>query len=133
MAHHCRFARPVLDLSRTSKMYGVGLGLHLLGSFVDHQGFDGVILGSPDAGYHFEFTYCRRHPVAPRPTPEDMVVLYIPNAAEWSETCARMMAAGFARRPAFNPYWDRCGATFEDPDGYLTVLQNESWASPART
>ena len=26
-----------------------------------------------------------------------------------------------------NPYWDKCGLTFEDPDGYRIVLQNEGW------
>jgi len=28
---------------------------------------------------------------------------------------------------AFNPYWDRKGLTFEDPDGYRVVLENEEW------
>ena len=28
---------------------------------------------------------------------------------------------------AFNPYWDRKGKTFEDPDGYRVVLQQASW------
>jgi hypothetical protein len=29
---------------------------------------------------------------------------------------------------AFNPYWDRDGVTFEDPDGYRIVLQNAAWS-----
>ncbi|WP_416171653.1 hypothetical protein [Haematobacter missouriensis] len=29
--------------------------------------------------------------------------------------------------PSFNPYWDRGGRTFEDPDGYRVVLQNAAW------
>jgi len=28
---------------------------------------------------------------------------------------------------AFNPYWDKNGKTFEDPDGYRVVLQRASW------
>jgi hypothetical protein len=39
-----------------------------------------------------------------------------------------MLAAGFVPVPSFNPYWDRAGLTFEDPDGYRVVLQNA--ASP---
>jgi len=27
----------------------------------------------------------------------------------------------------FNPYWDKKGRTFEDPDGYRVVLQNAEW------
>lgn len=38
-----------------------------------------------------------------------------------------MQAAGFAPVPSVNPYWDRQGATFEDPDGYRVVLQNGEW------
>ena len=34
---------------------------------------------------------------------------------------------GFDPVPAFNPYWDRAGLTFEDPDGYRTVLQHAAW------
>jgi hypothetical protein len=28
---------------------------------------------------------------------------------------------------AFNPYGDKHGETFEDPDGYRGVLQNTVW------
>jgi hypothetical protein len=38
-----------------------------------------------------------------------------------------MLTAGFSPVPAFNPYWDRNGKTFEDPDGYRIVLQNAAW------
>jgi hypothetical protein len=34
---------------------------------------------------------------------------------------------GYAAVASFNPYWDRLGLTFEDPDGYRVVLQHESW------
>lgn len=30
---------------------------------------------------------------------------------------------------AFNPYWDRLGLTFEDPDGWRVVLQNDAWSA----
>jgi hypothetical protein len=28
---------------------------------------------------------------------------------------------------SFNPYWDKKGKTFEDPDGYRVVLQHAAW------
>jgi hypothetical protein len=40
-----------------------------------------------------------------------------------------MRDAGFAPVSSFNPYWDRDGLTFEDPDGYRAVLQNAPWDS----
>lgn len=124
---HARIARPVGDLPKAVEMYRRGLGLRILGSFEDHAGFDGVMLGHPGSGHHFEFTRCRRHPVAPGPTAEDLVVYYIPEAGRWEAACARMLAAGFRQVASFNPYWDGRGRTYQDPDGYRIVLQREEW------
>ncbi|MCM2356004.1 MAG: hypothetical protein NDI68_04880, partial [Arenimonas sp.] len=63
-----RVARPVADLARSRRMYAEGLGLAVLGGFEGHDGFDGVMLGPPGAGWHLEFTVCHHHPVAPAPT-----------------------------------------------------------------
>jgi catechol 2,3-dioxygenase-like lactoylglutathione lyase family enzyme len=122
-----RIARPVRDLPRSIALYAAGLGLEVLGQFHDHDGFDGAFLGHPGHALHFEFTSCRRHPIVPSPTPEDLWVFYLPDRNAWSQACARMLAAGFAQVPPLNPYWAVRGATFEDPDGYRTVLQNAAW------
>ena len=110
-------------------MYCQGLGMRVVGSFEDHGGFDGVILGLPGAGYHFEFTFSRAHRVVPTPTSEDLAVFYIPEAHEWQIACARMLVAGFRRVQAFNPYWDAHGHTYEDEDSYRIVLQNAEWSN----
>jgi catechol 2,3-dioxygenase-like lactoylglutathione lyase family enzyme len=127
MPYHLRIARPVSDLLKSQAMYCQGLGLLVLGRFEDHEGFDGVMLGQPDSGFHFEFTRCRHHPVVPAPTPEDLAVFYIPEEPEWQAACADMCAAGFKPVSAFNPYWDLRGQTYEDHDGYRVVLQCASW------
>jgi hypothetical protein len=113
-------------------MYRDGLGLEILGTFVDHEGFDGIMLGARGAPYHFELTQCRLRPVVPTPTPEDLIVLYLPSRGDWDAHCIMMEAAGFAGVPAHNPYWSRSGRTFADADGYRFVLQNASW-QPDRT
>ena len=77
--YHLRIARPVRNLVETQTMYCRGLGLRVLGSFENHQGFDGVMLGTAEGSYHFEFTCCRRHPVTPAPSAEDLAVFYIPS------------------------------------------------------
>ena len=110
-------------------MYCRGLGLHVIGAFENHDGFDGVMLGVEGSNYHFEFTRFRDHPVAPAPTPEDLVVLYMPAAAEWQAACAAMSAAGFKQVTSFNPYWEARGRTFVDPDGYRIVLHQSEWGN----
>ncbi len=108
-------------------MYCAGLDLRVIGSFKDHEGFDGVMLGNSGDHYHFEFTRCRQHPVIPAPTPEDLFVFYIADMGDWQRSCATMVAAGFKQVTSFNPYWDMHGRTFEDNDGYRVVLQNAAW------
>ena len=51
-----------------------------------------------------------------RPTADNLLVFYLPEAAEWQVAVQRMQAAGFAPGPSYNPYWDKLGRTFEDPD-----------------
>lgn len=122
-----RVARPSDDLDALLGFYEHGLGLSILYRFQDHDGFDGVMLGSPGAPYHFEFTRARGHRAGRAPTPDNLLVFYIPDETEWRAAVARMQAAGFEPTPAFNPYWDRDGRTFEDPDGYRVVLQHGAW------
>jgi catechol 2,3-dioxygenase-like lactoylglutathione lyase family enzyme len=127
MQAHLRIARPVRDLARAEHMYCAALNLTVLARFQNHQGFDGVMLGSPGMDYHFEFTHCPEHPVAPSPTDEDLLVFYIPDRQEWQSACDRLGGNGFLRVVSLNPYWEVSGRTFEDPDGYRVVLQNAEW------
>jgi hypothetical protein len=108
-------------------MYCRGLGFHVAGSFENHNGFDGVMLGLEGSNYHLEFTCFRSHPVAASPTAEDLLVFYLPDAADWQAACDRMLAVGFEQAPSFNPYWVVHGRTFRDPDGYRIVLQQDKW------
>lgn len=129
---HLRVARPVSALDRAVRMYRQGLSLAVLGSFEDHEGFDGVMLGQAGASFHFEFTCSRRHPVAPSPTPEDLLVFYVPEPAAWEARCRQMADAGFAEVAPFNPYWSRLGRSYEDADGYRVVIQQAAWTPVPR-
>jgi catechol 2,3-dioxygenase-like lactoylglutathione lyase family enzyme len=124
-----RVARPVRDLSRAADMYRLGLGLMVIARFENHQGFDGVMLGTAGANYHLEFTRCAAHEIAPSPTPEDLLVWYFPDPREWARRCHAMLDAGFTEVSPFNPYWANLGRTFADPDGYRTVLQQAEWSN----
>ena len=122
-----RVARSTDHLEEVVRFYVEGLGLYQLGSFEDHEGFDGVMLGTPGAPYHLEFTHQRGHTVGRVRTKENLLVFYLPDEDEWTAAVDRMEAAGYQSGPSLNPYWDRYGRTFEDPDGYRVVLQNAAW------
>lgn len=127
MTLHLRVARPTDHLAAVTRFYRDGLGFRVVGSFDDHDGFDGVMLGHPGWPYHLEFTHHRGHTVGRAPTQDHLLVLYVPDAAEWSQLVQRMVDHDYAPVPSYNPYWDQRGKTFEDPDGYRVVLQNAAW------
>ena len=122
-----RIARPSDNLEALLRFYRQGLGLSLLAHFEDHEGFDGIMLGREGAPYHLEFTRARGHVAGRAPTPDNLLVFYLPDPDKWNAAVQRMRDAGFAPVTSFNPYWDRQGLTFEDPDGYRVVLQNARW------
>ena len=122
-----RVARPTDTLESTALLYERGLGLARLGGFSDHEGFSGVMLGSPGVPYHLEFTQKAGHPAGCAPTKDDLLVFYEPDAPTWRARCDAMVAAGFKRVEAFNPYWDDAGRTFQDPEGYRVVIQRGTW------
>jgi catechol 2,3-dioxygenase-like lactoylglutathione lyase family enzyme len=122
-----RVARPTNDLEPLIHFYGEGLGFEVLYRFFDHDGFDGVMLGRKGAPWHLEFTRAHGHASPSAPSQDHLLVLYLPDRAEWENAVRHMRGAGYARVASFNPYWDRNGETFEDPDGYRVVLQNAAW------
>jgi len=124
-----RIARPTDHLAAIAQMYSRGLGLQILGSFIDHDGFDGVILGHPHCPYHLEFTSKAGLTVGCAPNPDHLLVFYLPDIADWECRSTQMLAAGFIEVQSCNPYWDVHGRTFQDVDEYRVVLQNA--ASPA--
>ncbi len=127
---HLRIARPTDNLDAVTTFYRNGLGFDVLFEFQDHDGFDGVMLGHRGAAYHLEFTRRAGHHAGRAPTQDNLLVFYLSDAAAWQRALTRLESAGHRAVTAFNPYWDRFGRTFEDPDGYRVVLQNAAWPAP---
>jgi catechol 2,3-dioxygenase-like lactoylglutathione lyase family enzyme len=123
---HLRIARPTNNIEGLLPFYRDGLGFEVVGQFADHDGFDGVMLSLKSAGYHLEFTRAAGHDAGRAPTQDNLLVFYLPDSDAFSGAVTQMERSGFPPVPSFNPYWDRCGKTFEDPDGYRVVLANMS-------
>jgi hypothetical protein len=130
-AAHVRIARPSRSLEAVEHFWVDGLGLSVLfrhesdGTPSEHSL---LMLGWPEAGWHLELVHDSADPVLPRPTVEDLLVVYLDGPVP-EELVARLARHGGRRVPAHNPYWDRWGVTLEDPDGYRLVLCTRAWSN----
>jgi GNAT superfamily N-acetyltransferase len=111
-----RVARPAIDLARSTVFYEQLLQLSMRERFNGHDGYDGVIFILPGGG---ELELTAGPATATGGTEEDLLVLYTDNAGSVAE---RLSAAGVLPVESANPYWDRFGHTFLDPDGYRVVV-----------
>ncbi|MFI9778552.1 VOC family protein [Streptomyces sp. NPDC051956] len=130
-AAHVRIARPSRDLEAAELFWITGLGLDVLyrhasdGTSDDHSL---LMAGWPDAAWHLELVNDPAAPVEPRPTAEDLLVIYLGEPVPDS-LVERLERHGGKRVPAHNPYWDTWGVTIQDPDGYLLVLSTRNWSN----
>jgi catechol 2,3-dioxygenase-like lactoylglutathione lyase family enzyme len=120
-----RFARHTNRLHEIVRFYRDGLGLPEIGSFRDHEGYDGVFLALPGTDAHLEFTSGGDHEPPP-PHPETLLVLYL-----GSDEAVREAAERLGQTPvrSTNPYWQEHGVTVADPDGFRVVLVTHPWSS----
>lgn len=119
-----RIARPTNNLKAVVAFYKDALGLSELGSFAGHDGYDGVMLGLPDAQYHLEFTQHHSGTTLPEPTRENLLVLYYETPEKYRDAIQRMTDAGIQPVAPENPYWVGKSETYEDPDKWRVVLFN---------
>ena len=56
-----RIARHTDRLDEVASFYRDGIGLREIGTFRDHDGYDGVFLAVPGTGAHLEFTRGGEH------------------------------------------------------------------------
>ena len=119
-----RVARPTDKLPEIIRFYHDGIGLEIIGSFEDHAGYTGVMLGLPGHAYHLEFTQHTEGSPCPAPTRDNLLVFYIPDSPSIAALVARLGSMGYPPVPPENPYWQAAGVTIEDPDGWRIVFFN---------
>jgi catechol 2,3-dioxygenase-like lactoylglutathione lyase family enzyme len=117
-----RVARPTTNLERLRAFYVGGLGLLERGSFQDHAGYNGLILGTANEGYEIEFTTNGSENPCPPPGKDHLLVFYLSNRARVNAVEQRLRALGALPVQPENPYWQGRALTFEDPDGWRVVV-----------
>ncbi|WP_031524589.1 VOC family protein [Streptomyces sp. NRRL F-5123] len=132
---HIRIARPSRDLVVAERFWVRGLGLRVVWraeggaeAGAEPDGHDLLMVGWPDAGWHLELVHAPAGPVGPRPTEEDLLVVYVDGPVP-DDLVSRLEEHGGKRVPSPNPYWNRWGVTIEDPDGYRLVLCERAWSN----
>src|ERR1700744_2529536 len=94
-----RVARPTRNLQPLMDFYVTGLGLQIISSFDDHEGFDGRILADvKGAPWHLEFivkldTAGTENVRAP--TADNLLVLYLPDSEAYELRKQRMAENGY--------------------------------------
>ncbi|MBO1582826.1 MULTISPECIES: VOC family protein [Bacillus] len=120
-----RIARPTDKFEEVIVFYEEGLGLKRIGEFHNHEGYDGVMFGLPDAEYHLEFTRHVDGSPCPAPTKDNLLVFYMTQRAEIEKVANRLHTMGHHEVEPENPYWKEKGITIEDPDGWRIVLMHK--------
>ena len=116
-----RIARHTTELNRIIDFYGRVLGLKVLAQFKAHNNYDGVFLGLPGADWHLEFTVSDTVPNHV-PDDDDLLVFYAETVVEFNAIKDKFIIEKIKPLTPKNPYWEKNGITFEDPDGFRIVI-----------
>jgi len=116
-----RVARHTANLQPVIYFYCNLLGLEVLGSFQDHDGYNGVFIGLKNTGWHLEFTTSAQAPQH-EPDDDDLLVFYQQSTGEYEALQHQLEAHHVPLVTAKNPYWNANGCTYSDPDGYRIVI-----------
>jgi len=116
-----RVARHTNDLKIIIAFYTELVGLQNLGSFSDHDGYNGVFLGYENKDWHLEFTESSEPP-SHSSDEDDLLVFYTDSDEEFNKSIARFEEKGLKAIPAKNPYWNLHGKQFLDPDGFAIII-----------
>ena len=121
-AAQIRIARPTDQLKELIHFYCEGLGLNIIGSFNEHDGYDGVMLGMPDASVHLEFTQHANGSPCPAPTRDNLLVFYYDDHQNYQAAVAQLRSINAKEVKPENDYWTGKSVSFEDSDGWGIVL-----------
>lgn len=118
-----RTARHTHHIERIKEFYSTILGLELLGSFEDHDGYSGIFLGKKDQDWHLEFTTSGDK--AMHHFDDDDILVFYPQTREEYETILNNIGQhNLPVMQAKNPYWNENGVLIRDPEGYNLVISH---------
>ena len=118
-----RCARHTNDLKSITDFYTEILGLELLFSFENHNGYNGIFLGKSGQSWHLEFTSSATQAVHTFDE-EDLLVFYPTDQEEYNQIINRIDLNGIKKEKPVNPFWIENGVMIKDPDGFGVIVSN---------
>ena len=118
-----RFARHTNDLEQIKTFYIAILGFELLGTFKNHNGYDGIFIGKSNENWHLEFTTTKAV-ICLDFNEDDMLVFYPTSKIEFDILVNKLQSHEIKFIKAKNPYWNENGKMILDPDGYRIIISN---------
>ena len=118
-----RVARHTNDLDKIKTFYTTVLGFEVLGSFENHDSYDGFFLGKPNLDWHLEFT-TSNETIEFNYNEDDILVFYPNTILEYNNLIENILSNTIELITSKNPYWNLNGKMFLDPDGYHIVISN---------
>lgn len=118
-----RFARHTNNLEQLKVFYIDVLGFELLGSFENHNGYDGIFVGKPTENWHLEFTQTSEK-VNHSFDDDDILVFYPNTKLGFDSIIEKLKTNKIEFIEAKNPYWKINGKTILDPDGFHIIISD---------
>ena len=118
-----RNARHTNNLKPIIEFYTHIIGLEVLFSFNNHNGYDGVFIGKPEHDWHLEFTVSEKK-AKHIFDEEDIMVFYPTEKKDYEQILEKINTGNIPILKAKNPFWDDNGIMIQDPDGFRIIISN---------
>jgi YycE-like N-terminal domain/YycE-like C-terminal domain len=118
-----RFARHTNNLENIKSFYIKVLGFELLGSFENHNEYNGIFIGKPNSDWHLEFTQSNEV-VEFNFNEDDILVFYPEKIISYNSILENIQKENISFIETKNPYWNENGKMILDPDGYRIIISN---------
>ncbi|OIQ21656.1 MAG: prolyl endopeptidase [Flavobacterium sp. MedPE-SWcel] len=118
-----RVARHTNNLDEIIIFYKNILSLEVLGSFENHDNYDGVFIGNKNMNWHLEFTKSNEV-IDHQFNDDDILVFYPPTSSIYNKIIENINKHKIKVLKAKNPYWHKNGILIQDPDGYNIIISD---------
>jgi hypothetical protein len=118
-----RIARHTNNLNQLKSFYIDVLGFEVLGSFENHDNYNGIFIGKPQFDWHLEFTQSNEI-VEFNFNEDDALVFYPEKISEYNQLLENIQKQNISIIKAKNPYWNENEKMILDPDGYRIIISN---------